>query len=322
MNAAKPVGSASVITLTSPELAVTIDPTYGADITSIVARGSGRELLFQTPWQAAAERAIRDPGARLFFDSQSDWLQKYRGGWQVLCPVASVGVGDAPPHTLFHGEASRAAWHVDSVNESEVRLVVDLVTEPLRITKSIKIDAASVRVRDEVSNLGRLPVSFDFSHHVAFGADLLSDACVVTSGASRFVRDPASSATPDREHSLPWPPEDPAIASIPAPPGGIFEFGWLADFTSHWARIETTKGDLAVHLEWSENLPHAWLWKELEASAGWPWFGQARVVGIEPANVTTSGPNRAMRTTLDPDESVEFEISLQVESGTSHESNR
>jgi hypothetical protein len=301
-----------LIRLSTAEIEVTIDPTYGGDITSIVTRESGKEILFQSPWREAAEFSIRNPGNRLFYDSRSDWLQKYRGGWQVLCPVAGGGYGDPDSQTLFHGEASRATWQVQHVGPHELELLVDLITQPLRISKTIETSGSRVTVRDTVSNRGLQAVNFDFAHHIALGGDLLNEDCRLATGATQFVRDPASSATPDREEPMSLTAMDNDFGHIPGPPITAFEFGWFKEFSSLWAEVKTASGALSVRLEWNDSMPFAWLWKELSASQGWPWFGRARVLGIEPSNTPTSGPNRGVRTSLEPGESVDFEISLQI----------
>ena len=303
-----------LIRLSTAEIEVTIDPTYGGDITSIVTRESGKEILFQSPWREAAEFSIRNPGNRLFYDSRSDWLQKYRGGWQVLCPVAGGGFGDPDSQTLFHGEASRVPWQVQHVEPHEVRLLLDLTTQPLRISKTIEALGSRVTVRDSVLNQGHRAVSFDFAHHVALGGDLLSEDCTLTTGATRFVKDPASSAAPDREEAMSLSAMDADFGNIPGAPATAFEFGWFGEFSSRWAEVKTASGALSVRLEWNDSMPFAWLWKELGASPDWPWFGQARVLGIEPSNTPTSGPNRGVRTSLEPGESVDFEISVHIRS--------
>ena len=280
-----------MLTLASDSLSLTIDPDYGADITNLVA--NGHEVLYQSTWRDHAQRAIDDPAARLYTDPTSAWLERYRGGWQLLCPVAGGGGADPGAPVLFHGEASRVPWLVEEATPTTAALCVDLQTATLSIRRQVEVADATVTVVDSVTNTGRAHSVFDYAHHLALGGDLLEGECVIESGASSFVRDWDYSGSPAADVELPWPPTYEArIDIVPSRPAAGFEFGWLTGFDSPWARVSNAARGITVSLEWSYALPHAWVWQELDASLGWPWFGRERVLGIEPSSTPTSGPRR------------------------------
>lgn len=301
-----------MLTLATEDLAITIDPDYGADVTSMVSRG--QELLYQTTWRDHAQRAIDDPGARIYSDHQAGWLERYRGGWQLLCPIAGGGGADPGAPVLFHGEASRVAWRLESSTATTATLRVDLQTATLSVLRSVEVDGASVTVVDTVTNTGNAATAFDYAHHLALGGDLLDGECLIESGASTFVRDWESLGSPEAEVDLAWPPPgDPRVDLVPARPASRFEFGWLTGFGRPWARVSNAARGIAVSLEWSDALPHAWVWQELDASPGWPWFARERVLGIEPSSTPTSGPRRASSTRLTPGESISIRMIVRVE---------
>ncbi len=61
-----------------------------------------------------------------------------------------------------------------------------------------------------------------------------------------------------------------------------------------WAELTRTDGALGGALSWDADLfPVAWLWEELGAGQGQPWFGRGRVIGIEPC---TSWPGHGLAT--------------------------
>jgi hypothetical protein len=60
--------------------------------------------------------------------------------------------------------------------------------------------------------------------------------------------------------------------------------GYLGGFDAGTASIENDALDLACTLSWDLDVfPYAWLWQELGATAGPPWFGRAYTIAIEPA---------------------------------------
>ena len=90
------------------------------------------------------------------------------------------------------------------------------------------------------------------------------------------------------------------------------------DFDDAWVSVTNRDTGLVARIAWnSEVLPYAWLWEELNSSDPFRWFGQARVLAIEPASTQTSGPDR--RSVLRPPPGgvlhVPIEVSLRHEIG-------
>jgi hypothetical protein len=58
---------------------------------------------------------------------------------------------------------------------------------------------------------------------------------------------------------------------------------YLTDFDRGWARLTNHDIGLSAALDWDATvLPHAWLWTELHATPGFPWFGAVDVLAVEP----------------------------------------
>jgi len=298
-----------VISLKSASLQVLVDPDYGADITSISCRRTGEEVLFQAPWRDHAQRAIDNPSERIFSDSELSWLERYRGGWQILCPTA--GKRDSTPEgSLFHGEASRRSWTINSENSEQVELGLRLETATLDIARSVRVEGSTVTVTDELVNTGDSLVRFDLSQHVALGGDLLDGECSIGVDAQSFFEDQAMTEPSQGNVKSEW------LASgldlVPAKPSSRFALGWLSDFTETAARFRNESRDITVTLRWSPVLPYAWLWQELDYSPNWPWLSRTRVLGFEPSSTPTSGPERNSSAQLAPGESLTVDTSLTV----------
>lgn len=312
--------------LTSDVLSLQVDPGRGSDILSIVHRATGTELLFATPWRARADDIRGGRSGVTSTGSMHTWLEQYRGGWQVLCPNAGA------PRTVrgsdwgYHGEASVAGWRVVARAPQMLSLTTELVSAPLAIARDIAVEAGVVSIVDTVTNLSGTDVEFDFAHHPAFGGAFLEDGCTIETGAATFVNDSEAGIAgvdPDSRHA--WPHvrgQDGAIidlSRVPASASRQSAFGWLTDFTEHWASFVSSRSGLKVRMDWDgTRLPYAWLWQELNSSPDWPWYGRARVVAIEPSSTPTSGTARQSAIRLPPRGRVRIPITLAVSQGASH----
>lgn len=298
--------------LSSDALQVEIDPGRGSDILSVVDVRTGVELLFSTPWREHADSIRAGAQVPTSADPVDSWMEKYRGGWQTLCPNAG------PPReylgaTLgFHGEASTAVWSVVESGAARALLSVELFTVPLRIDRALAVNGSSFVLVDTLTNLSDLDLVVDYSNHPAFGGEFLRPACTVASNATSFVPDPSAGGS-----TVAWP--DAGLGVLPAQGTVANRFGWLTGFPGHgdaaaWASVTNPQLGLTARISWDPGiLPYAWWWQEFNSSRGFPWFGRARVFAIEPASTQTSGPDRASVMVIPAHGSVRVPVRLSVE---------
>jgi len=310
----------SRIKLSTPLLAAVIDAGHGADVMSLVSRRSGTDVLFHSPWAERAH-AVRGGQRSCTADPAGAWLEQYCGGWQTLCPVAGDSrlVHGAP--VGFHGEASIVPWVVAAARRSSVCLHVDLFSIPLRIERLVKLHGTKIRITDTLVNQSDTPLCFDYSYHPAFGGPLLNGTCTIDTGARSFTSDPECSTTaltPGVQSC--WPHQadrsgEPVDLSVVPPPGTQHElFGWLSDFSEPWVSITNAGLGLGIRLEWDAAvLPYAWVWQELNATPGFPWYRRARVVAVEPASAPTGGPDRRSALSIGPASRVVVWVALSIE---------
>ena len=127
----------SHLRLKSSELELVIDATYGADILSIKTTDKHQELLLQTPWADRAEAVIKHDQRSIYLEPQAHWMERYRGGWQMICPVAG------PPRVIhgapvgFHGEAAISTWEVNNLESASARMQLDFFSLPVRIEREV-----------------------------------------------------------------------------------------------------------------------------------------------------------------------------------------
>ncbi|KGA14169.1 hypothetical protein GM50_20560 [freshwater metagenome] len=287
--------------LKSSELELVIDANYGADILSIKTADKHQEVLLQTPWADRAEAVIRQEQRSIYLEPQAHWMERYRGGWQMICPVAG------PPRVIhgapvgFHGEAAISTWKVNNLESTSARMQLDFFSLPIRIEREVSVDGNVIEITDVITNLSNLELEFDYSSHPAFGGALLEGEVSIETSAQKFHLDEESISPHGISGSThDWPlvkGENGKVldlSRLPSPPTRLGVFGWLSDFGSKkWYRIKNIDTNITFEMEWeSEFLDFAWFWLEFNDNEGSPWFRNVRTFAIEPSSTQTSGENR------------------------------
>lgn len=306
----------SYIKLKSSDLELVLDPNFGADILSITTLQTNQQVLFQTPWSERAEAVLASEQTSFTLDPTAYWMERYRGGWQILCPNAGPGrkVHGAP--LGFHGEASISKWKVVESKENSIHIELELFSVPIRIERAITLDRNKIAITDIITNLSSLDLEFDYSSHPAFGGALLDGAVEIETSAKKFHLDE------DRESphgaagsSHDWPLVKGNSGSIldlshlPSSENKLGVFGWLSDFEGQkWYRVRNREKNLTFELQWeSEYLDFAWFWLEFNNSEIFPWFRRVRTFAIEPSSTKTSGVSRRSKLQLQPHQAIEIE---------------
>jgi hypothetical protein len=272
------------VRLSSDVLEVVLRPARGCDVVSVVDRATGCELMFRSPWAGQAPVAAA-------WDDRSRWLSGYPGGWQVLCPNAGPARELDGALQGFHGEAAVVPWRVLEVDGAGLSACVDLFSAPVRLHRTVRVAGPVVQVEDTVENLGSTARSVAWVQHIGLGAALVEDGARLHLPACTVLADPSAPGTvlaPDSRHR--WPrahAADGTEVDLGPIPGGPREiFAALDGFDDGWCAITNEARGVGVAVHWDSScFPYAWLWQELQATQGFPWFGRARVLGIEPANV-------------------------------------
>jgi Domain of unknown function (DUF4432) len=275
------------VVLSSSVLQVTVLPAKGADLLSVVDLATGVDVLFKTPWQPS------HPGGAAW-DSQSRWLAQYRGGWQVLCPNAGPARLVDGAVRGFHGEAAIVPWEVLERTPASVTCAVTLFTGPFRLERTVRVEGRTVVVYERVENLAQEPHELIWVHHPGFGAPLLGADARLDLPGGTLVADataPGTVLAPASRHG--WPhatdvdggPLDLRVIPGEGEPRELF--GCLVGLPEGWLALTNEALGVGVALHWDLDVfPYAWIWQELHATPGFPWFRRAYVMGVEPANVT------------------------------------
>jgi Domain of unknown function (DUF4432) len=274
-------------TLSNEHLEVTVLPDKGADIYSLVHRASGVDVLFKAPW------GVRAPGPWLRASTSMErWIEAYAGGWQLLLPNGGDECTERDVTWGFHGEAALVPWTVLERVDSSATLETSLFTAPLHILRHFSLDGPVLRVREVVTNSSENDIEVMWSHHPAFGAPLLEAGALLRAGCQAVLVDDQAPGTlfgAGTRH--PWPMVTTAegeaidLGRVPGPRERRAVLAYLLDFTSGYYAITNPRLNMGVGLRWPLDVfDKAWLWQEVHSTMGWPWFGRAYVVAVEPAS--------------------------------------
>ncbi len=285
-----------MLELRNEHIAVTVLPDKGADIYALTDRRTGVDVLFKSPW------GLRSPGRWAPAASTMEhWVQAYAGGWQLLLPNGGDECTEQGVTWGYHGEAALVPWQVLAAGETAAELETTLFTVPLRVRRELVLDGPVLRLTETVTNESPDEVEVMWVHHPAFGAPFLEQGCLLSAGCRTVLADgqaPGTLLAPGSRH--PWPDAVTAsgepldLRTIPGPDQPRSVLAYLEDFTSGYFAITNPRLRLGAGLRWPlGTFPRAWLWQEVCAGPGWPWYRRAYAVAVEPA---TTIPGHGMST--------------------------
>jgi len=267
------------VVLENDHVTLVMDPARGGEITQFARPGEANGLAHYA-WTSPSP-----PDQNISYGStELDWLAGYRGGWQGLFPNAGAEcLIDGVP-VAFHGEGSVARARV--VEQTATSCTLSIGSRlPLELTRTVRIldDAATVQVEDSVQNIGIGQASFVWGHHPVFP---LTDESLIDAPPAMAEIEP-SKAGGHLLESGQWPrltsPEG-TWEDLTRSPGDLTErLVYVHDVPEGWAAIRhPAGGPPSVAISWDVTAyPHLWLWS-LDGANGFPWYGRARMVGIEP----------------------------------------
>jgi len=279
------------VVLTGDLLRVAVNPQVGGTIASIDHLGLGATVLGTTPWDPVPVPYVSGAAP-----DELTWLSRYGGGWPVLFPNGGDACTFDGVFHGFHGEASVAAWHAEA-DGTTVRLTRRFFTVPVEMRREITLDGDLLTIRETVRMLGSAPIRIMWAHHPTFGGDLLAGGFEIQTGARNVtveeVYDPAANPLkPGAAGTWPSVAGKDGPYDLSRPTGIVAAMAYLHDFDEPWVSVRRLDGAVGVALSWDRDIfPCAWLWYELGGTAEAPWFGRARLLGVEPS---TSRPGAGL----------------------------
>jgi galactose mutarotase-like enzyme len=274
--------------LESDLLAVTVNPERGADVLSVIWRPTETEVLWQNPRSRGLPpvRGDYDTDPRSYFDN-------YPGGMQELFPNAGPATEVEGATLPFHGEALRRPWTVEQT-ESTLTCTTVLTRYPFALTKTFRLDGGVLHVSARVENISdtELPVHWGF--HPAFNTQTIAGSGQVYGAFAALTSHPekfSSSQLHAPGARIDASPVDGVGVFNLAPAGSRSADLLYATVSEGWFGLKSPGSDLLVTMSWpAEILPELWIWEEAHAPGGYPWWGTAHIVAVEPHTTSPFGP--------------------------------
>lgn len=255
-----------MITLQNERFVVRVNESLGGEITQIDV--DGVELLAHWDSPVVLTQSSR------YSKERHDWLSEYRGGWQLLVPNAGSECEVDGVNHPFHGEWSRTQVSIVECSDTLLRMRAG-TRLPIVVEREISLESNPLRLKltTTVQNSSDEATSFVWGEHPAFKAQ----------PGDRIDLPVASVMDGDGNTLGQWPlsgdshPLNVVGAELP-----VESVHFITNVGKGWAALR--RADIGVALAWdARDFPHIWLWRE-NGSKGFPFFGRASLIAIEPAS--------------------------------------
>ncbi|MCK2213983.1 aldose 1-epimerase family protein [Actinomadura sp. ATCC 31491] len=289
------------VVLENERLRVTVVVDKGGDVVEFLHKPTDTDLVWLAP------QGLRNPRDHLLGapDDVAPFVDHYEGGWQEVFPNGGAPSEYRGARLAQHGEVAGLPWECEVVADREeevaVRLAVRTRRLPYRVEKVLRLRSgtAALEVGSAATNDSPVPLHAMWGQHLVYGRPFLRPGARIRLPEGVRVIPHASAIDPGGRRVRaggPW--EWPSVPgdgggetdlSVVQEPGGPSDIVYLTGFGPEgWYEIS---GDISMRVSWDATvLPYLWLWQELGASTGYPWWGRVYTVGLEPfSSMPTDG---------------------------------
>ena len=266
------------------DLRVVLSPDIGGTVTEVFHKGLRQSVLGRVPWDPVR---LAEPG--LFAATEAVWLTRYTGGWPLMFPNAGGACHFRGADHGFHGEASLAQWQATLLTNG-VRLERRFIAVPVRMTRRFTLDGDVLHLTETAEAEGTDEIEVMWGQHVTFGSDLLDGPVIVEAGAARMTVDdaydlPANPWVVGATGEWPQVPGKDGLADASRPSGLMAAMAYLTGFARPFVAIRRQDGAVGAALSWQGDVYDCvWYWCELGGTSEPPWYGKARLIGLEPCS--------------------------------------
>ncbi len=271
--------------------------------------------------------------------SGGNFLDYYAGGWQEILPNGGQPASHTGADYGQHGEVSLVPWSSEVLDDGpervSLRCSVRALRTPLLLERTMTLERgrAVLTLDERLTGEAGEPLDVMWGHHVAFGLPFLAEGATIATSARRvIVHEDLPGFTPRRlqpGQRADW-PRAVAVAGAPldlsaVPPreeAAGRELAYLTDFDGPaWYAITNVARRVGFAMRWDGALfRYLWLWQELGGATGFPWWGRAYAVALEP---WTSYPTlglpeavaRGAQLVLQPGQAVATRLTATIYSG-------
>jgi len=241
------------ITLMSDRIHLTLEPGFGARITTLTDRRSGRQWLVEGPCQG-------DAGDHAGYGAAE------ARGWDECFPTIGRGVEPVWGNLRDHGALWGRPWQVTA--HPDVRHCTTVYQSPIfAFERSLSLDGGALAVAYSVTNRGSLQLPYLWSQHALLATTPLDELRLhgigeLVTGTTRYD----------------W-PHHPArnLSRVGQLQEGFMQKSYGA--APKGAAAEVRGPDGGIRFDWSDDLQAFGLWLDY---GGWPPDGPVHQIAFEP----------------------------------------
>jgi galactose mutarotase-like enzyme len=318
-----------LIVLENKRLRVGVLASKGAEIVEFRYKPLDLDVLWHAPQSVLPPGQAVPPSPR----AQGPFLDYYPGGWQEVLPNSGPATTYKGAELGQHGEVALLPWDVrvveDRAERIEVEFSVETVRTPFRLVRRMILESDSpvLHLRESLSNLGEEDMHYAWGHHPAIGAPFLEEGCEIRlpecevfqpaelEGLQRRFATGQISAYPNLQAAAGGTQRVDQVQSKDSRTEDVLFFRNLAE---GWCSLRNSNLALQFSLKWDRAIfPYFWCWQVYGGSWGYPYYGRAYTVALEPFNCPIMKLSDAVEKNLVPalaaGQTVETELEARIE---------
>ncbi|HLV97341.1 MAG TPA: DUF4432 family protein [Ktedonobacterales bacterium] len=281
--------------LENEQLRIGILVDKGTDLFEFTYKPQDQDFIWLSPG------GVRNPTSYLSTspDPLATFLDAYPGGWQEIVPNGGAPSSYLGAHFGQHGEVSNLPWDYRILEDTEeqvaVIFTVRLQKVPFAVEKTLRLRSGErcLSIEEVLVNESDIPLRAMWGHHITFGQPFLDEHCSIRLPEQITVHSHPTPIHPQGRRVngnklYSWPfveGVDGGLIDLSRMPsrGTISEIVYLSGFQQGWYEIFNQRKGLGLRVEWdAQTMPYLWFWQEFGASHGYPWYGRAYTIGLEP----------------------------------------
>lgn len=285
-----------LVVLENELLKIGVIASKGADILEFRYKPQDLDVLWHAP------QPLMPPGQYIPTTSraQGAFLDYFPGGWQEVFPNAGPAAIYRGAEIGQHGEVALQPWDVriveDNARRVEVEFSVETMRMPFRLARRMILESGSpALILDEtVTHLGEEPLHYLWGHHPALGAPFLEEGCIIEMPDSEVV-EPSRASDLKRRFAVDRPARYPELELVDGSLGRVDKVNSKEARTEdvllfHGYRegrcaVRNPQRGLSFKLTWDPKaFPYFWCWQVYGGSFGYPYYGRAYTIALEPFN--------------------------------------
>lgn len=285
-----------LIVIENELLRVGVLPSKGADIIELRYKPHDLDVLWHAPQPILPAREGVMSSAR----GQGAFLDYYSGGWQEVLPNAGPATVYKGAELGQHGEAALLPWDVrvieDDARRVEVEFTVETLRTPFRLVRRMALESNSphLTLSESLTNLGEEPMHYAWGHHPAFGAPFLEPGCLIDLPDCEVI-EPSAAESLRRRFAIEKAGRFPYLTAIDGQPARVDEVQpkeqrtedvlLFSGFSEGRCVLKNPRTGMRIALSWDTRVfPCLWSWQVYGGCFGYPYYGRAYTLALEPFN--------------------------------------